>query len=150
MTEQELLDFIHQLNGERVHDQALGKKYGLTRFATDIIRSLMGKVSEHYVRNSREKIESVIKDYLAGMAITEIGKKYDMAAGSVFDTLKRNGIEVNRHSDFWTPIKCKKLVYLREVQKKTFPQIASELGKSSFCCQWKYRDIKKKALEKVA
>lgn len=73
-----------------------------------------------------------------------IGKILGIDPSYVYQILERNGRDVHRVQGWWTPIKIKRLIYLRDVKKMTWPQIGLALDKSDACCQAKYAYEKKK------
>lgn len=143
-TDQELLDFAHSLTGVRKHDEALGKKLGMSRFQISVFRQMLGKIEYERKTIPNENRQDIISDYKDGMATLDIAAKYGMSVSAVYGVLERGHCDRDRR-DFWTPIKCKQLIHMRDVKKMQWKDIGMALGRSLQCVQQKYTSMKRQS-----
>lgn len=146
-TEEKVLEFYRALNGNRQHDTEVGKAYGLNRHQIDTLRLIFNKVEYHTTYITEETKDKVVDLYQSGVSLKIIQKEIGCSASQVYYILN-DRVERNRH-EFWSPIKEKRLVYLREEKKLTWREIAANLGKSLNACHEKYKIIKRKRAKNV-
>lgn len=147
-TEEKVLEFFRGLTGKRKEDMAFGRSYGLNNHQIDTLRIVFNKVEFHTALLDENTVVKVCEMYKEGVAINDIKNAVGMSMSTIYYILNKR-VERNRH-DFWTPIKEKKLVYLKEVQKKKWREIGMKLGRSMNACCEKYKQIRRKREKEAA
>ena len=145
-TVQELCEIIPQLNGTRQEAIEIGNKHGLNPRYVDWFRSLVGFSDPVPPPKTQEEIDKVIKcfedhpDESAYQLFIKYNKELHLNCYQQFYAiLRKHGIEGNRKRDYWTPIKDKQLLYLRDTKKYSYPMIAKIMeGKTVNALQFRY------------
>lgn len=140
-TDEEILEFIHSLNGDAKHDVEICKKYGIPKSVSGMIRRVFGKVTWKKRYLSQDFKDKVIKDYQDGISIKEIAKRNNTTPGGIYSILKLNNVERERWNP-WSEIKRMKLVELREKKKMKWEDIARYFGKTIGAVHLQYKYIK--------
>jgi len=150
-TVKELQDLLPKIEGlDREQAMKLANKIGMIPAKMDCLRTLLGFTKFSPPMNSyKEKDEEIIKLYLdhpgesAYSLFKKFGKQMKITDYQYFyKVLRRNKIESNRKRDFWTPIKEKKLLLERDVNKRQWKEIAQMLGKNRSSVQSHYYKLK--------
>lgn len=137
-----ILALIHEFNGHKKHDDEVGRQHGLSQFQTSVLRQVFGKTEFVTKWHPQELKDAVVKAYEDGETAVKIAKDNNISISAVYGVLTSMGVERNRR-DFWTPIKTKQLVYLRDNQKLSWVEIGQIMGRTFKCCYAKYAHMKR-------
>lgn len=141
VTDEEILEFVHSLNGERKHDQEICIARGMPRFVGDVMRRIFGKVKNPKKLHSKEFKEKVIAEYKEGRPVNQIAEDNGLTPAGIYSILHLNGIETERWHP-WSKIKKMKLVHMRDEQKLTWREIGQYFEKTPTACHLQYQYIK--------
>lgn len=141
--EQQILQLIHEFNGQKKHDDEVGARYGLSKFQTSVLRQVFGKTEFVTRWHSPELKDAVVAEYEDGMPTNEIAGKHGISIGAVYGILESRGVERGRR-DFWkSKFKIKQLIDLRENRHMSWAEIGKMMGRTLKCCQAKYAHMKR-------
>lgn len=146
----ELIDFLPKLQCTRSEALKLAAQYNLHPRITDTLRSILG-----FTENVPEVLSQEVKDKAIKLYLDNPDKSaYRLFVEnrdtiglsdyqSFYHILKNNGIETNRKRDYWTKIKDKKLLYLRDTKKLSFPKIHEQMPERTVnALQFRYYKLK--------
>lgn len=150
LTIEELTALLPKLNCSREEARKVAKENDIHERVIDMLRSLLGYTQFVPGFLSQETIDKAIQLFLDNpdksayrlfienkdtIGFTDYQKYYQI--------LRKNGIDPNRKRDYWTPIKDKKLLYLRDVQKLSFPKIREQMpDRTVNALQFRYYKLK--------
>ena len=150
-TPKKLYGIMTQLKGPRTEAVAVGRKYGLEAYRVDMLRSLLGYTSKRPEPRSQAIKDKVLELYdmnpeSSAYSLFKIHQEElpGVTYQDFYKIVRESGRETNRKRNFWTPIKEKRLIYLREEKKMTFVAIAEYFGRKPNIIQLKYSKMKKK------
>lgn len=154
-TPEELVNVMTQLKGTRQEAVAVGKKYGLPAYRVDMFRTMLGYTRERPEPRPQELKDKVIElydDNPESSAYSLFQQHKEELPGVTYQyfykIVRDSGRETNRKRNFWTPIKDKRLIYLREEKKMTFVAIAEYFGRKPNIVQLHYSKLKKREVKK--
>lgn len=141
-SDQEILDFVHALTGDRKADTAVGKARGLNDFQISVLRQVFGKSGPANTKFVSDEVrEQIIEQYKDGVNVQEISKNFDVSVSRIYDFLAKAKCDRNRR-DFWTPIKERGLMQMRDKKHMMWKDIARFFGKTINCVERKYKYMK--------
>lgn len=139
--DEQILDFIHSLNGEYKHDREIMQQRNIPKSVGDVIRRVFGKVKHKKYIHPQELKDKICQEYRDGIAIKKIAESHGLSVGSIESILTLNGVEKNRNQP-WSKIQKMRLVHMRDVQKLTWKELGEYFGKSLSACEQQYKYIK--------
>lgn len=135
----ELAKVIPLLKGDRKQAMETAKANGIVSPCfVDALRQLVGYTEPRHDRYTPEQVQQIIDLFEANpnKSVYRIfmENKDSVCASdyqAMYRILKMNGYDVNRKRNFWTPIKDKRLIYMRDVQHLPWKDIVAYFGGES-------------------